>query len=353
MRRRPLVGAVVIPARNRRDLLERALAGLASQRATGFEVIVVDDASTDGTPEMIERFTHEHPGLCLRLVRNETARGANASRNIGARATDAPIVCFIDSDAIPEPGWLDEIVAPLEDPSVGAATGLVVDPPPGNIYERTFRGTHRIRPGEANRLSGGNMCVRRELLIGLGFDEDRAAPDAPRRGAPDTTVSGRGDEEGLYLTLRAEGWRVVCTHGARVLHVHRYTRRSFFKQAFKGGRSAARLVYKFRLAPRLDMLPLVLAYASLPLVLADARLLAVPAAFFLASIAAITYNDLVRKAKPPIDVLVTFPLLLAYYHVRLVGYVTESIRLRLTGRTSDGTRLRRANLERNARAQSP
>ena len=344
--------AVVIPTCNRRGILERALTGLAAQRESDFEIIIVDDASTDGTPEMIARFTVEHPALDLRLIRNGAVRGANACRNIGARATDAPIVCFIDSDAVPEPDWLGEIIAPLDNPAIGAATGLVLDPPPKNIYDRTFRGTHRVRSGEANRLAGGNMCVRRELLLNLGFDEDRAAPDAGPDSAPDTTVSGRGDEEGLYLMLRAEGWRVLCTHRARVLHVHHYTRRSFFRQALKGGRSAARLVYKFRLAHRLDMLPFILTYITLPLALIDTRLLIIPIVFFLAAIAAITYNDLVRKAKPPIDVALTFPLLLAYYHVRLVGYLTESIRLLSSGTTSDGLRLERVDLARRAEGSS-
>lgn len=337
---------VVIPTCNRRDLLARALEGLADQRETDFEIVVVDDNSTDGTRETVQDFIEAHPSLDLRLIRNTRQMGANASRNIGARTTGAPIVCFIDSDAIPEPEWLCAILEPFEDSRVAAVTGLVLDPPPKNIYDRTFRGTHRVAEGEANRLAGTNMAVRRDLLLDMGFDEDRATPDLKPDGTPETTVSGRGDEEGLYIMLQARGYRIVCTHGARVLHVHHYNRRSFFKQALRGGRSAARLVYKFHLYPRLDMLPFILAYASLPIVLIHPALLIGPVAFLGAALAAIAYNDLARKGKPPLDVIVTFPMLVVYYHVRLYGYVTETLRLHMTGRTSEGAELGRVDLAR-------
>jgi len=349
----PFCAAVVIPTCNRRDLLEQALRALAQQTHPSFEVIVVDDCSTDGTAEMVRRIAQELAEFNVRVIRNEAQRGANASRNVGANATEAPIIAYIDSDAIPEQQWLDRLLEPFKDDEIAAVTGLVLDPPPKNMYDRTFRGTHRVPEGDANRLAGTNMAVRRELLLKYGFDEDRAEPDLLPDGTPDTTVSGRGDEEGLYLMLRAAGFRVRATHGARVLHVHHYTRRSFFKQAHKGGRSAARLVYKFRLRPRLDMLPFLLAYLSLPLMFISTLLFVIPAMFFMAALAAIVWNDLARKAKSPADVLRTFPLLVAYYHVRLVGYTTEIARLVLTGTTCDGTKLARTDLSKLRRTSSP
>jgi len=336
--------AVVIPTCNRREILEDALRALAMQTHANFEVIVVDDHSTDGTGEMVRAIDSEYPEFNIRHIFNEVQRGANASRNIGANATAAPIIAYIDSDAIPEQDWLDKLLEPFADRNVAAATGLVLDPEPKNIYDRTFRGTHRVPESDATRLAGTNMAVRRELLLKYGFDEDRAAPDLLPDGTPDTTVSGRGDEEGLYLMLRAVGYRVIATHRARVLHVHHYTRRSFFKQALKGGRSAARLVYKFRLRPRLDMIPFVLAYVALPLGFINPALFVISLFFFAGALAAIAWNDLTRKAKSPADVARTFPLLVAYYHVRLVGYVSESLRLLCAGTTSEGAALTRTDL---------
>jgi hypothetical protein len=81
------------------------------------------------------------------------------------------------------------------------------------------------------------------------------------------------------------------------------------------------------------MLPFMLAWGTLlpALCLAVAGwslALLVPLFFFGGALAAITYNDLVRKGKTLGQVVRTFPLLLAYYHLRLLGYVGESLRLR-------------------------
>jgi signal transduction histidine kinase len=89
------------------------------------------------------------------------------------------------------------------------------------------------------------------------------------------------------------------------------------------------LVYKYYLPPRLDLLPFLLTYLTLPLLLVSSWLVAVPLSFFLGALAAIIYNDLVRKGKTPWETVRSFPVLLIYYHLRLVGYVWETVRLRV------------------------
>ena len=303
---------------------------LVRQSHPAFEVIVVDDCSADETPEFLRVFQAAHPELQLRTLRNETHAGANPSRNRGIRIARGEYVAFLDSDCLAAPDWLEKLMAGFRGPRVGAVTGLVEDQAPENLYELTFKGTHRLhQAGPAHRLVGGNMCVRRELLLKYRLDEDRARPTAPSEGRPDVTVSGRGDEEGLFLLLRAAGHEVWTVPDAVVRHEHAMGRRAFYRQALRGGRSAARLVYKFRLRQRIDMLPFLLAYVSLPLGLIGAWLLVVPAFFMCGALAAITYNDLFRKGKTVGETLKTFPLLVVYYHVRLAGYVFETVRLRV------------------------
>ncbi len=320
--------SVVIPTCDRRHVLARCLDALTNQTHTSYEVIVVDDGSADDTPDFLQTFADEHAGnnakVRFRWLRNEQRIGANPSRNRGIREAAAEFVALLDCDCIAEPDWLDKLLEGFADSNVAAVTGLVRDPPPTNIFELTFKGTHRIHGSQkANRLVAGNMCVRSSVLREHTLDEDRA------KVSGDITVSGRGDEEGLFLILRAEGYEVRVAPEAVVLHEHGFTGRRFFRQAFRGGKSAARLVYKFRLSQRLDMLPFILAYASLPLMLVNVRLAAVPGFFFVAALAAITYNDLFRKGKTIGETLRSFPVLLAYYHVRLCGYALETIRLRL------------------------
>ena len=323
--------SVVIPTCNRSEVLGRCLAALAEQTQTNFEVIIVDDASTDDTSTVIESFVSNHPELAITAIRQHEHAGANPCRMLGARYAKAPLIAFLDCDCIAAPDWLAEMMKAFDDNHVAAATGLVQDPPPENIYDLTFKGTHRIaRAGRAHRLIAGNMCFRRAILERFPLDTDRARPLQHRDGTPDVSVSGRGDEEGVFLRLRAAGCHVVAQPSAAVLHDDHMHRRRFWRQAFRGGRSAARLVYKFRLPPRLDMLPFMLGYALLPLGLIDWRQLLIPMLFLGAGIAAITWNDHSRKGKSIGEVIRSFPWLLGYYHVRLFAYVREALRLRLT-----------------------
>ena len=314
----PLV-SVVIPTCNRREILERCLEALALQT---YRVIVVDDASTDDTPDLLARFAAEHPQLDFRFLRNERRMSANPSRNRGIRESRGRFVAFLDNDSIAKPDWLERIIAGFVSDRVAAVNGLVIDPEPTNIYERTLKGTHRVHGAKhATRLVSCNLCVRRDLLLRFMLDEDRASV------SPDVRVSGRGDEEGLFLMLRAAGYEMHVAHDAVVLHEHYHTRSTFFKQAYRGGASAARLGYKYHLPPRIELAPLLAAYLLGPLALIPPHGW-LPSAFFgSVFMAAILYNELVRKRKTPWETIMILPVLLAYYHVRLAGYVVQQLRL--------------------------
>ena len=335
----PLV-SVVIPTCNRRELLERCLGALVTQTYPRFEIVVVDDGSTDDTPEFLARFVADHPELAIRILRHTPSIGANPSRNRGIREAAGEFVAFEDSDCMAHKDWIEQLVAGFVSDRTAAVTGLVVDPKPSNIFELTFKGTHRIgKAGPARRLIAGNMCVRAKILGDHLMDEDRATPTVGSDGRPEVSVSGRGDEEGLFLMLRAAGHEILAVPDAVVFHEHHYSARTFFRQAFRGGRSAAKLVYKYYLPQRLDLLPFILAYVSLPFIFLGPWFAIVPAFFFTGALAAITYNDLFRKAKTVGETLVSFPVLLAYYQVRLAGYVVETIRLRLGLCSIERTRL--------------
>jgi glycosyltransferase involved in cell wall biosynthesis len=86
--------SVVIPSFNRSDLLPRAIGSVLAQTRPPLEIIIVDDASTDNTAGISERF----PGAPLRVVRHAENRGPSAARNTGVEAARAPWVAFLDSD---------------------------------------------------------------------------------------------------------------------------------------------------------------------------------------------------------------------------------------------------------------
>jgi hypothetical protein len=209
----------VIAAYGRREktlaCVRSVLAQDYARQAGLMEVILVDDGSPDGTADAVEELVAGAPFAC-RILRNEKNLGANRSRNRGVRAARGELVAFLDSDCIASTDWLCRLVAPFDDPSVGAVSGLVDDMPATNIWELAFHGTHRLpRAGDVSRLVIGNLCVRRALLLAHALDESRPARIDPATGRPDLTVSGRSDEEGLNLALRAAGAQARALHDPR------------------------------------------------------------------------------------------------------------------------------------------
>lgn len=92
--------SVVIPTYNRCDYIKESLDSVLSQIFSGFEVIVVDDGSTDGTEEIIRPYLNR-----IRYLRQEN-RGAAVARNVGVRNAEGAYVAFMDSDDLSAPGHL-------------------------------------------------------------------------------------------------------------------------------------------------------------------------------------------------------------------------------------------------------
>lgn len=324
---------VVVAACNRREKTLACIRALLAQTHGAYEIIMVDDGSTDGTPDAVEELGRG-ASVPLRVLRNGRNLGANPSRNRGVREARGALVAFIDSDCYADPAWLEQLTAPFADARVGAVTGLVDDTPATNAWELAFRGTHRLpRRGPVGRVVIGNLCVRRALLAAHALDESRPT----RRladGSPDLAISARSDEEGLNLALRAAGWRVLAEPSARAVHDHPYSFRSLMRQAWFGGQSAAELVWKYRLGPRKDLAPIALFDLTLVVALvawpfASPLVLLAPLVAAVPPVAAISYNELRNKGKTPLELARCAPALAVYYQVRLAGYLRRRMELLL------------------------
>ena len=108
------MAAVVVSTFNRSHLLPRLVAALeAQQDAPPFEVVIVDDASTDDTATVLADLA-ARTTLKLTTLRQPVNSGPGAARDVGWRATTAPYVAFTDDDCVPQPQWLAEICAGLD-----------------------------------------------------------------------------------------------------------------------------------------------------------------------------------------------------------------------------------------------
>jgi glycosyltransferase involved in cell wall biosynthesis len=198
---------VVVPTRGRAAYLEVTLDSLRNQRTeAAHEIVVVDDGSTDATPQVAERFG-------ARLVRHDERRSLNAARNSGARAAEADLIAFVDDDVLVPPGWLDALVEGAErHPDAEAFGGPIRARFEGHAPRACGREDPPITTldlgesdVEAPMVWGANFAVRRSALERIGeFDE--------------SLDRGHGDEEDWLLRLRAAGGRIVYLADAGLDH---------------------------------------------------------------------------------------------------------------------------------------
>ena len=122
----PCLVSVVIPNWNRKDLLQRCLRSVFTKAHRPLEVLVVDNASTDGSPELVRA---EFPEV--RLVRNADNVGASRARNQALVLARGEYTWFLDNDSVcPDPAVLGRMLAVLDaDPGIGCVGGeLFPDP---------------------------------------------------------------------------------------------------------------------------------------------------------------------------------------------------------------------------------
>ena len=203
---------VVVPVRDGAHLLPGCLDALAAQvGAPPFEVVVVDNGSTDGTGDV----ARAHP-VVSRVVDAPTP-GSYAARNAGIAAVHAPVLAFTDADCRPDPSWLRAGMDALADADVaGGDVRAAVSPRP-TTWERYDRALY-LDQGRAVRDEGyaatANVFVRREV-----FD---------RVGLFDASLTSSGDLEwGQRAT--AAGARLVHAPSAVVEHLPRRTARETWR----------------------------------------------------------------------------------------------------------------------------
>ena len=130
----------VVLSYNKREYTRRCLESIAGSDLAGFEMVVVDQGSTDGTREWLEAFAAQCAGrgIPVRLVMNDHNVGACTGRNQGiAAAAGRRFLAFLDNDVVVEDGrWLAQLAARLDaEPDAGMVTAKLVYPAPPNLIQ--------------------------------------------------------------------------------------------------------------------------------------------------------------------------------------------------------------------------
>jgi GT2 family glycosyltransferase len=172
----PLVSLVAI-IRNGGKRFEAPLQSFATQRLpTPHEVVVVDNASTDETPRLVERAAKEWPHI--RLVREEEL-GPGAARHAGAKASKGELLVFVDGDMILGEDFVAEHVAAHSGDAEECVVGAIVSRPGRHPFERMLayiydgpRSTIATRPLAYSDCWGGNLSIPHALYFRLGGFHD-------------------------------------------------------------------------------------------------------------------------------------------------------------------------------------
>ena len=230
---------VAIPTYNRADFLRQTLAGLVAQQfpRDHFEIIVLDNNSTDHTRAVVAEFASAHPAPRYLL---ETQQGLDYARNRAIAEARGEIIVFGDDDILVQPDWLAQMAVPLlADPAqrIGAVGGEVIPVFPDGLppWVAEWHSPLAFRPDlgplEARQSPmGANLAFPRFVFAQLGLFHtalDRAAGNY---------FSG-GDSE-MIRRVRAAGLEVWFAPAAAVKHqmpasrtTFRYARRHAFDSA--------------------------------------------------------------------------------------------------------------------------
>lgn len=222
-----MTATILIATYNRAALLDDTLASIRRLRVRAgrpWDVIVVDNNSTDGTRAVVERQARDFP-VTLRYL-FEPRQGRSSALNTGIAAAGGGVIAMTDDDVRVEPEWLDAACDALEDPSVAYAGGPVVPiwetPPPrwldltrGDLWGTIAIQNHGDIPfiyEEARKVPlGANMAAKRSLFAAIGGFRADLGRSSGR------IVMGQEVPE-LLMRARAAGWRGVYLPAMRVHH---------------------------------------------------------------------------------------------------------------------------------------
>jgi glucosyl-dolichyl phosphate glucuronosyltransferase len=232
--------SIIVCTYNRAESLRDTLSALRSQQTPAdrqWEVIVVDNNSTDQTRQVVEEVQKAWP---LLRYEHETKQGLSHARNQGIAHAQGDVILFTDDDVRPEADWLETTLAGLEDHQADACGGYIAPiwetPPPAWLTER-FYGFLAIRTDccEDYTLTtasqtpfGANMAIRKGVFEKVGlFDTTRG-----RKG----NVLASGEDGEMFQRILVSGFKVVFLGKSRVHHKvesFRLTKRYFRRWRFQ------------------------------------------------------------------------------------------------------------------------
>lgn len=215
----PLLASILILVYNQLDHTQRCVASLRAHTRDPYELIFVDNGSTDGTAAYLEELAQQDPRV--RVITNRGNRGFAAGNNQAIRIAQGQALVLLNNDTVVTPGWLDGLLAPFSArPDVGI-TGPVsnrvsgpqrVDHPNDARLEelpefaRRWTTTHRGETQEVRRVVGFCLAVRRKVVDAIG-------------GLDEQFGSGNFEDDDFCLRAALAGFKALIAREVFIHHV--------------------------------------------------------------------------------------------------------------------------------------
>ncbi|MSO89180.1 MAG: glycosyltransferase [Rhodospirillaceae bacterium] len=220
--------SVIVCAYNADRTMAACLESMERLNYPNYEIVIVNDGSTDRTREISER----HPSF--RLI-NQENKGLSVARNVGFAASSGDIIAYTDSDCVADPDWLTYLVAKFQTSDCGAVGGPNFPPPedaliPSVVAVSPGGPTHVLLDDQtAEHIAGCNMAFRREVL--------------DRLGGFDPIFRAAGDDVDICWRVQNAGYVIGFSPAAVVWHFRRNTLSGYIGQQRGYGKAEA-MVYK-------------------------------------------------------------------------------------------------------------
>lgn len=230
--------AVVVPVKDDEDGVRELIEALAPELERGLRVLVVDDGSLH-TVAALPSLPSLRSLPTVTVLRHDVAQGPAGARNAGTAEVirgGAEVVVYLDADVIPRPGWLDPLLAHLDDPLVAAVAPRIVAAEPGRLWVRgyeTARSALDMGPHPARVRPRTRVPYVPSAALAVRPDRLPPVPDGGGAGPFDARMHVAEDVDLCWRTAAAGG-RVRYEPASRVAHRHRtgtvrlLTRRAFY-----------------------------------------------------------------------------------------------------------------------------
>jgi cellulose synthase/poly-beta-1,6-N-acetylglucosamine synthase-like glycosyltransferase len=210
--------SVIIPAYNAQKTIQKCLEGVLNQKIDKeYEVIVVDDGSSDDTVKTVSKFP-------VRLIKQKH-QGPAKARNLGAKKSKGEITIFTDSDCIPPKNWLKELTKPFSDAEIVGVSGTYKTKNKEKILAR-FEGYQIEERHEKMKMMERidfvgtfNCAYRKNIFFKYG-------------GFNTKFKTSSGEDPDLSFKIYNEGYKIVFQSSAFVYHYHVDSLAKYLKQKF-------------------------------------------------------------------------------------------------------------------------